>query len=284
MQWMATLARCGLLGVRGGMALLAFGLLCTWTGEASAQLTPPGLGDGKTAYWMALGARQGLGTRGRWESMSYTGFGTISHPNNYNLFEKPAIFMLNQEFYDRFRKDLAYSFALSLRRQNLYRNAYPFERDDPKGRIEFRLYGRFIHTLHFGSVQLGNALRPELRTFYPRSTGEEVLQFRLRFRQKVQWAVDEQKVHRIIGSAEVLASMDKERGAPFGTFGYRESRFCVYYAFSPKNLAWAFDIGYMNNLLGSSRPIVVQYLAIDAIWKNPFGKPPIVDSHSGLLH
>lgn len=262
-------------------------LACTWawSSGAAAQITPPGLGEANTAYWMALGVRQDLGLRERWESMSYAGFGSISHPNNYNLFEKPAIFVLNQEIYDHFRKDLAYSFALSLRRQWLYKDELPFEEDDPAARVEFRMYGRFLHTLHFGDVQIENAVRPELRTFYPRDAGEEVLQFRLRLRTKAQWAVDSAHVHRLLGSAEVLSSMEKERDMSFGNFEYRESRFCLYYSYSPANLAWVFDIGYMNNLLGSSRPLVdVHYLAIDVTWKNPFGEPSTKRPPRGALH
>jgi hypothetical protein len=252
---------------------------------AIAQLTPPGLGKANTAFWTAFGVRQRLSKSERWESMTYTGFGSISHPSNYNLFEKPAMFVLNQEFYDRFRKDLAYSFALSVRRQHLYLDSPPYEEDDPAARAEFRVYGRFIHTLHFGDVQLENALRPEIRTFYPRTTGQEALQFRLRLRTKVQWAMDPAQVHRLIGSAEVLASMEKERGSGFGTFEYREVRFCAYYSFSPENLAWTFDFGYMNNLLGSSQPLVdANVLAIDVVWKNPFGKPHAERPETGTLH
>jgi hypothetical protein len=256
-----------------------------WSSHAAAQLSPPGLGDGHTAFWTAFGVRQDLGSQDRWESMTYTGFGSVSHPNNYDLFEKPAIFVLNQEIYDHFRKDLAYSFALSVRRQWLYKDDPPFEEDDPAARVEFRMYGRLLHTLRFGDVQLENGLRPEIRTFYPRNEGEEVLQFRLRFRTKAQWSIDSQHVHRLIGSAEVFGSMAKARGDSFDTFEYRESRFCAYYSFSPPKLDWAFDVGYMNNLLGSSRPLVdVHYLAIDVIWRNPFGKPSATRPHREILH
>jgi hypothetical protein len=234
------------------------------------------MGPGKTASWTAAGLRQDLDAVGRWESMSYVGFGTISNRNNANLYEKPAILVLNQEFYDQFRKDLVYSFAVSYRRQNEYESEPPFRAADPPIRQEFRLYGRFSHVSKFSAVKWVNTFRSEIRNFFPRHTGNdaEVLQFRLRLRSQVRWTIDDEGIHGLIGSAEILASVGKLEQTGWTDFDYREMRFCLYYSLNPKGLPVGFDFGYMNNLLGSEKPLYdVHYLAIDVTWNNPFGTP-----------
>lgn len=73
-------------------------------GRASAQISPPGLGRGHTANWVALGISKDLDSLKRWSSVSYVGLGRKSNPNNYNPLYKSVILVLNQEFYYRFHK------------------------------------------------------------------------------------------------------------------------------------------------------------------------------------
>lgn len=244
--------------------------------RAQAQLSPPGLGPAHTASWFATGIRQDLDAAQRWESMTYAGFGATSQPDDYNPLQRPALFVLNQEFYDQYAKSWLYSFAVSYRRQNEYEGTSPYGAADPSFKHELRFYGRYSHALSISRFKLVSTLRPELRTFYSPDLGaQEFLQFRARFRSQGKWQLDEKGVHRIIASAEVLASIGKTHTHSGWTdFGYRETRFCLYYSLSVPSWPFVIDIGYMNDLLGTARPLTdVHYLAFDITWDNPFGTP-----------
>lgn len=116
-------------------------------GKCFSQISPPGEGKAHTANWFAFGNRQELSTtHGRgWQSMSYIGIGRKSNPDNYDLFYKSAILVVNQEFYHQFHSVWQTSFALSYRRQDEYLDNKPYEHDNPKLKQEFRLYGRFSY-------------------------------------------------------------------------------------------------------------------------------------------
>lgn len=268
------LRRRGVAGLCAG-TFLGLVVCCSPAGSA-AQLTPPGLGEARTAGWFALGARQDLDAVGRRESMTYIGVGSISHPNNGNLFEKFAILVLNEELYDNFRRDLYYSLGLSYRRQHRHQSEPPFARADPGARNELRLYGRFGHVFEVPRFELKNTFRAELRTFFAPGLppDEEVFQFRLRVKTQATWIFDEPGVHRLSATAEALAANARQRNGDRVRFTYLESRFCVYYSIHPRRAPIVVDFGYMNNLIGTGASLVdVHYLALDVIWKNPFGTP-----------
>jgi hypothetical protein len=256
----------------GVVALLGCVLMAA---PAAAQLSPPGLGPARTASWSAVGIRQDLDAIRRRESVTYVGVGSISNPDNANPWQKPAIFVLNQEFYDQFHKNWVYSAALSYRRQNEYEDEPPFADAHPSYKHELRFYGRLSYVQKLARFKFVNTFRPELRNFFSPDLGsQEFVQFRFRLRTQVTANLDKNAVHRLVGSAEVLATVGKAH-APAGwtDFDYRESRFCLYYSLRMQSWPVVVDIGYMNNLLGSSHPIDVHYLAIDLVWENPFGKP-----------
>jgi hypothetical protein len=251
-----------------------FFLFCFTIHHVAAQISPPGLGVAHTVEWAAFGVRQDLDSLHRWQSMSYVGLGRKSNPDNYNLLYKPAILVLNQEFYRRFGKHWQQSFALSYRHQDVYAEQAPFEHTNPPFEQEFRAYSRLSYLLETPRLKFVPTLRQEFRKFYtPAFTEEEELvQLRTRLRLQLTVGLDAAGVHRLIGSSEQLFSTSRlSYPRRWTTFAYQESRFTLYYSLSPKELPFTFDVGYMANRLGTTSPLVVHYLALDVIWKNPFG-------------
>nr|AGU11772.1 hypothetical protein [uncultured organism] len=251
-----------------------FFLLCLFATPAFAQISPPGLGTGHTADWIAVGVRQDLDSLKKWESMSYIGMGRKSNLDSYNPFYKSSILVLNQEFYYRFQKHWQSSFALSYRRQDEYVDQYPFEHENPPFQQEFRLYSRLSYILETPRLKFVPTFRQEFRKFFTPSFTKEAESFQLRSRLRLQLTVnlDAEKVHRLIISSEQLFSAS-ELSYPNRWTGlvYHESRFVGYYSLSPKSLPLIFDLGYMADRLGATSPSYVHYLALDVIWKNPFG-------------
>ncbi len=244
-------------------------------GKCFSQISPPGLGKAHTADWFALGIRQKLNTIGAkdWQSMSYIGLGRKSNPDNYDPFFKSAILVVNQEFYHQFHNDWQYSFALSYRRQDEYLDNPPYERENPKIKQEFRVYGRLSYVLNTSCLKLVPTFRQEFRKFYTPGFQNvtENFQFRSRFRLQLSVNLNAKKSHRIIASSEQLFSISEETTSNTWTaFNYRESRFLLYYSFSPKTLPFILSAGYMNNLVGQKNPYDVHYLAFDIVVENPF--------------
>jgi hypothetical protein len=244
-------------------------------GKCFSQISPPGLGKAHDADWFAFGIRQELDTiEGKgWQSISYVGLGRKSNPDNYNPFYKSAILVINQEFYHQFHKTWQYSLALSYRRQDEYLDSNPYEHDNPKLKQEFRLYGRFSYIFSTSRIKLVPIFRQEFRKFYSPNFQNinENFQFRTRLRLQLKVNLDNTKQHRLIASSEQLFSISKENTSDTWTdFNYRESRFSLYYSYSPKTFPFIFSIGYMNNLVGQKNPYDVHYLAFDIVIENPF--------------
>ncbi len=253
-------------------------ILLFFVGLAShcfAQISPPGEGEARTADWFAIGIRQELDTidgRG-WESMSYIGLGRKSNPDNYDPFFKHEIFVLNQEFYHQMPNNWLYSFALSYRRQDEYSETPPYEHENPKLKQEFRLYGRLSYIFQFSRIILVPTFRQEFRKFCTIDFHNlnEHFQFRSRFRLQLKAGLDHEYVHSLIASSEQLFAISNDNTPDSWTdFNYRESRFCLYYSYSPKTLPFTFSVGYMNNLVGTKNPYDVHYLALDIVIENPF--------------
>jgi len=240
---------------------------------AEAQISPPGLGDARTASWFAIGARQDLNRQQTWQSMSYLGFGRKSNPDNTNLLFKPAIYVLNQEFYHSFLQHWQTSFALSYRRQPEYEETYPFAPTEPSLQQEFRLYARLSRSIKMKRLTLTPTIRQEMRRFFQPdfSNTTQPLQFRSRMRVQLSATIDAEKEHKLMLSSEQLFSVQQANdNKAWSSFGYNESRFMLYYSYSPKHANLIFDVGYMHNLIGQHAPSSVHYFAIDVVLKNPF--------------
>ena len=187
-----------------------------------------------------------------------------------------GILVLNQEFSNHYTKHWQYSYAISYRRSDLYESAAPYEHADPAIEQEFRLYGRYTYLTEIGAVKWKNTFRQEYRKFFNpdfTKSGEDY-QFRTRLKTQVNIDLGTEKLHHIIGSAEALFAISKENRPinEWTKFSYKESRFGVYYQLTPHEIPFTFDFGYMYNLIGKNKKTGVNYLAIDVVWNNPFGK------------
>lgn len=240
-----------------------------------AQVIPPGLGKTKMAGWLAVGIQQDLDTaeNTKWQSVTYLGVARKSDPDNYNLFAKPAAFILNQEFKNNFSENWQYSLALSYRRQNEYSDTAPYDEMDPPLRQEFRMYGRISYEFKTLIVSITPTLRQEFRKFYAPDfeSFPENFQVRSRFRLKFSFPISLDKTHRILAFSEQLFSSSQDSNPKeWSRFKYKDSRFALYYALSPKEMPFNFNLGYMNNIIASQPSFSGNYIALDVIWKNPF--------------
>ena len=114
-----------------------------------AQCSPPGLGKANTASWFAIGLKQNINKKETITSATHFGLGRISNPDNYNLFKKQSIYVINEEIANRFKQNWKLSVALSYRWQNKYKATPPM--------------GRYRHTSphHFScTVPQGSEVMP----------------------------------------------------------------------------------------------------------------------------
>lgn len=240
-----------------------------------AQISPPGLGKAKTASWFAVGLRQNLDSLKKKSALTYVGYGMVSDPEgNSNPFKKQAILVLNHERYNQFAKHWQYSYALSYRRQDSYKDVAPYSYDGTEQ--EFRLYGRISYILSNSKWKWTNTTRQEFRKYFTAdfTKADENLQFRTRLKSQLAYdlGADDQK---LILSAEALfaTSLMNYPTSKWKSFQYKESRFALYYSRKLPNTPITMDLGYMNNLIKtSSGPVDVSYVALDLIWNLPYKK------------
>lgn len=241
-----------------------------FTTAAFAQLSPPGLGESETAFWSAVGVSQKLDDKNT--SKTYFGMGYISGNESANPFNAPSIIVLNQEFYHKLNLKWQYSYALSYRRQHEYDEDFDVPED--KGiKQEFRVYGRIGYTAHIGNLKWAATLRQEVRKFYSDDFTQVPDGFQLRTRLKTQLtlSLNASATNSLTGSAEVLFAIANDHNDGWSQPDYKETRFCLYYSYSPKESPVTFDIGYMNDLIGyGSGTADVSYLAMDIVIKDPF--------------
>ena len=237
------------------------------------QISPPGLGNTNLGAWGAFAFRQALDTTSQKQSVTYIGYARISHPDNFNAFQKPGMLIINEEFYNQFKQNWQYSIALSYRRQPEYIDTSPFSMDDPNIKQEFRIYSRFTYLWKNSRLKFAATFRQEFRKFFTLDFEHwnESYQFRSRIRFQLAVNLDQNKIHKIIFSGEQLFSISREivLTKTWTKFSYKESRFCIYYSLDPKRTPFIFNLGYMNNLVGSKNVYSGHYIAADVIWENP---------------
>lgn len=243
--------------------------------SAFSQISSPGLGKAKAASWLAIGFSKNLGTikDGGWKSMTYLGLGRKSNPDNKNSFYKPAILVINQEFYHQFHDNWQYSVALSYRKQNEYSDIFPYDEKKPKWQQEFRFYGRFSYIFKTKRIKLTPTFRQEFRKFYAPDfkNAEESVQLRSRFRLQLALNLDRNNTNRLICSSEQLFSIGKETTPNSWTdFNYRESRFSLYYSHSVTKIPVTLSFGYMKNIVGAKNSYNVDYVAFDMVFNDLF--------------
>ncbi len=257
------------LGRSGAVACV---MLCFGMRMASAQSSPPGLGVAHTATWLALGLRQHLDTLERQQWVAYVGVGRKSDPTDYLPYHRPAIIVLNQEYYHRVRRHWQYALAVSYREQDEYRAVAPFEHGDPRMRQEFRVYGRWSWLLKRHRWKFAATLRQELRLFYTPDfmPWEEDLQLRTRFRMQVAWDLNTARTVSLSASAEPLFATSRATSGAcdWSPLAYGESRFGLFLSWRLQPLV--LSVGYMNNLLDDALPHDVHYVSMCAVWEDPF--------------
>lgn len=240
-----------------------------------AQISPPGLGAAKTAFWLALGVKRKLDSLGRKESVSYFGLGRKSDPDQLNLFGNQAILVLNHEIYHNFAPHQQYSYAISYRRQNNYEDHAPYQSEGIEQ--EFRLYGRYAYTLNLASRwKWKNTLRQEFRKFFTADFGrtDENFQFRTRLKTQLIYSFPGKNKKALALSTEGLFAISKYHGKEqdWSGYAYKEARFGLYYLFQIPHSPLSMDIGYVNDQIRGydAAKWGVHYLALDVIWNIPY--------------
>ncbi|MFP3599516.1 hypothetical protein [Chryseobacterium sp. SIMBA_029] len=259
-------------------AVVGILLLCLLGNSVQAQISPPGLGEANTAFWSAFGVKRQLDSLGKKQSLSYIALGQKSSPDNDNLFSKQAIFVLNHEVYHSFAPHQQYSYAISYRRQSVYEDAAPYEKEGLEQ--EIRLYGRYAYTFTLGKKwKLKNTIRQEFRKFFDPDFHpvEENFQLRTRLKTQLTYNLSPKNNQKLAVSAEGLFSISylHEPEPQWTAFGYRELRLGVYYMANIPNSPFTVDVGYVNDLIRNSHSITkggVHYLAADLIWNLPYKK------------
>lgn len=254
------------------MRTLLLTLYCTliFSVIAHGQLSPPGLGKTNTAFWSAVGVKQKLDDQN--SSTTYFGIGRISGTKDSNPFSRPSIMVVNQEFYHKLNTKWTYSAALSYRRQHDYDEGFE-EEESAAINQEFRIYGRLQYTADLGTAKWTTTLRQEIRKFYTDDFAQvpDGLQLRTRLKTQMLVPLDNDSENNLMVSAEALFAMANDSDAGWSNPAYKESRFCLYYCYSPDSLPVTFDVGYMNDLMGHGHHTTdASYLAVDIIIENPF--------------
>ncbi|MBL7899967.1 MAG: DUF2490 domain-containing protein [Crocinitomicaceae bacterium] len=248
-----------------------------------AQINPPGLGESEIAGWFALGIRQNLDSLDKRQILFYSGFASMSTPQNRNPFHSPAMLIVNTEYYDQFHKNWQYSGALSYRVQYEYENDPPYENSNPGYRNEIRIYTRFSNVVRYDKLKMVNTIRTDFRTFYSPDFQfwNEDFQFRLRLRSQLSINLTKQKNVRFIFTAEPLFSISHFRSSSsWNHFRYRESRLCFFLSYKFNDAPLTLDIGYMNNILQDD---MVHYISSDIILTNLFRKNLFRKNENGTI-
>ncbi|NIJ44192.1 hypothetical protein FHR24_000631 [Wenyingzhuangia heitensis] len=234
-----------------------------------SQITPPGLGkDVNTVSWFALGLKQNLNKSKTASSTTYIGHSSSSTIDDTNPFNKSALYVVNQEISHHFKEHWKYSGALSYRWQNFYHLTAPYDRDKSLSRQEIRTYARFSYLTKIRQLDFSLTYRPEFRWFYNSdfTPYHESFQFRSRIAGKLSKSLSARQ--KIIFTTELLFATSKTE--KWSSLEYHESRFSLYYSMLFPKQKTTFNIGYMNNLLGTQFSKDTHYLAIDITLNNLF--------------
>lgn len=249
--------------------LLFLGISFCYFPSSLAQYTPPGLGEVHTAEWFALGIKEDINTSKKINSTTFLGVGRSSSPDNYTPFNRAAIYVFNQEVSFTAHKHWQYAGALSYRWQNRYTKETPYTLDNPSGRQEIRVYGKYAYKTAWQFVDISFTLRPELRLFFNPdfSAYASPKSYRMRFSNKFKFHLNRYKTKNIQLKTELLGTVFNEN-APL--FTYTETRFSLYYSTQLYHNSAIFNIGYMNDLINGPHITDAHYIALDVTFKNLF--------------
>lgn len=236
-----------------------------------AQISPPGLGKANTASWVAIGAIQDLNQSKTMKSMSYIGFGSKSNPDNFSPVYKPQLLVANQEFFHQ-KKSWKYSYALSYRLQEEYSDTKPYLHSNPDKMQEFRIYSRIAYNIAINPrLKIIPTFRQEFRRFL--TTGfknnDEIAQLRTRVKLQASYNINESG-SKIIAGIEQLFASGRNLNESWSKFKSNETRFSIYYSYTPEHEHFSLNIGYMNDFVEKHSFYDVHVIAADLIFNNPF--------------
>lgn len=241
-----------------------------------AQISPPGIGKTNLISWFAFGIKQALDSNQTRFSNTNIGFGRSSKPDDYRIFSRPTIFVVEEEFQHLFAQHWKYAVALSYRRKNVYNDDAPFEASTPRFKNDFRIAAKGEYHFGFKKSNISTGLKQELTTsFTPRFSLAlpTNLELRTRLYTKYQFEISSNKEHRLkLGAELYFRSRHYLQERKWGNLEYSETMFSLYYSFHPKNAPLTFDLGYVCDLIDMDHIFMAQHLALDVIWKNPFGR------------
>lgn len=239
--------------------------------NTNAQISPTGVGDAQIAEWSALGIQQKLNSSKTWESMTYVGWANKSI-RNYNPLDRKDSWVLNEAITHKMKVN-NWRYALSFIYKHKTKYSYTDDNINQSVKQEFRTYGSVNYPFKLNYLTIVPTFRQEVRRFYTSDFDlpTEDLEFRTRFRLQFIFNLDKQNEHRIIGSSEQLFTFDHDhKNEDWSKYSYNESRFMLYYSYSPSTIPIQLDLGYKNDLLGTIHPHSANYIAFDVIIKNPF--------------
>lgn len=251
--------------------MLLFYCSITYATASFAQISPPGLGEVSFGNWYAIGLRQDL--LSNLESMTYIGTGFKTDEGSSSLFAKPAIFVVNQEFYYALSKHWKASLAGSYRVQN--EDAIEIADLQTKSfrEHEFRLYGRISHTSAIGRFKWTQTFRQEVRRFMNTDwhTTSYPLALRSRLKTQLSTSLDKNKQHTLTAGTEILfATKKSNESQKWSSLAFNETRLTLFYTYRFIDQPIALSIGYMDNLIKEDNLGANHYLSLDMVIENPF--------------
>lgn len=235
--------------------------------SAFAQISPPGLGDTRAAAWVAIGASQQLGPK--WQSTLYVGASRESNPDNFSLFRKPAISVVDLSQLYRFNDHWSLAGCISYRKQNRYDHDPPYQSENPAVRNEARYYLRLFYRHKINRVSFTYSFRPEYRTYFNHSHHWSPVPYEYRLRLKAQATIpiNASGSNQFIFGNEILSSAQPH----FSGYRYTEDRMTTYFRHIFSKPSIVVDAGLMYQFLAGAG--LITHVAFDIIIVDPFRKP-----------
>ena len=223
---------------------------------AFSQISPPGLDDTRAVAWAAVGFSQQTGPR--WQTTVYLGGSRESTHDDFSLFKRFAIGVMDFSELYRINDHWSVVGAVSFRKQDMY------DLQETTFRQEIRYYARLYYRHKFNKISFAHSFRPEYRTYYNSSAAP----YEYRFRLKSQAAVplNASGSNQFILGNEVLSVAQPH----FSKYRYTEDRLTTYFRHTFKKPALVFDAGFMYQFLAGEG--LITHFAVDLIFLDPFHK------------
>ncbi|MCO6499866.1 MAG: DUF2490 domain-containing protein [Vicingus serpentipes] len=242
--------------------------------SVNAQITPAGFDHTRLVGWEAVGIHQALTSSGDKTIFAYIGIGTESRPDDFNLLERPGIFVSDQKFQHRFHPHFKYNIGLSYRSQHHYAGQLPYEHESPGKVNEIRTYSTLAWITSLKKLKWEISFKEEWRNFFTTENEEPQypIKLRSRLKSKWKWSLDQQKKHSLIFQTEVLFSLGKGNSmdTTWSKFHYTDCRLSAFYTYTFDKHPLVLEIGYMNELRGVEMNEDISVIAVNLIWINPF--------------